>query len=120
MLGFAPQRGDGQHADTRILHFLPDQFRQFALDLVGDTSRTREVLRHYSARATSTTSNTSRMSPTWMSLKFFSDRPHSKLALTSLTSSLKRLSESSSPWWITTLLRMRRTPAPRLTTPSVT
>src|SRR5574340_907528 len=111
MLGFDPQRaevdlgnlhvaidlhlGDGQHADTRILHFLPDQFRQFALDLVGDTSRTREILRHYSDRATSTTSNTSRMSLTWMSLKFFSDRPHSKLALTSLTSSLKRLGRAS-------------------------
>jgi len=52
--------------------------------------------------------------------KFFSDKPHSKPAFTSFTSSLKRLSESSSPVQTTTLLRSSRTDAPRLTSPSST
>src|ERR1043166_4195703 len=46
--------------------------------------------------------------------------PHSWPATTSRASSLKRLSCDSLPWWTTTLSRMRRTLAPRCTTPSVT
>src|SRR3974377_626691 len=46
--------------------------------------------------------------------------PHSCPAVTSLASSLKRLSCDSLPSWITTLSRISRTLAPRSTVPSVT
>ena len=40
--------GDGEHADARILHFLTDQLRQFALDLVGDAAGAGKVFWHLS------------------------------------------------------------------------
>jgi len=52
----------------RILHLEANQFRQFAQDLFGDTVGARKILGHYSARATSTISNTSSWSPTCRSL----------------------------------------------------
>ena len=52
-------------------------------------------------------------SPFCMSWKFANAMPHSWPDCTSRTSSLKRFKVESSPSWITTLSRMRRTFAPR-------
>src|SRR3546814_10848066 len=97
--------GNRDHADARVLHLKLQQVSQLTSDLFGYSITTGKVLGHYRVLATSTTSNTSSVSPTWMSLKLLRDKPHSKLALISFTSSLKRLSDSSSPVWMTTLSR---------------
>ena len=116
--------GDGDHADARILELKPDDVGQLALNLLGDAAAAGEISWHGRARreelgarrqapggypphpsrltphkvlATSTTSYTSSWSPTLRSSKFLSESPHSNPALTSRTSSLKRLRESSSP-----------------------
>ena len=54
----------------------------------------------YTVAATRSTTNASMMSPTLMSLNFSKPMPHSKPALTSDTSSLKRRSEPILPSWI--------------------
>src|SRR5437588_876756 len=110
---------DGHHADPRVVQLPVKQIGQLALDQIADFLRAPLASLH-SDLATSCTSNTSSWSPSLMSEKFFSDRPHSKPALTSRASSLKRLSDSMSPVWMTTLSRGTRTCALRLTAPSST
>src|SRR5688500_1606123 len=118
--------GERHQAHARVAHLESDQLGKAALDLLGDAGAASGAHagggapRQATVRATSTTSKTSIWSPTWMSLKFLIDKPHSNPAFTSRTSSLKRLSESSSPVCTTTPARMRRTAAPRRTTPSAT
>src|SRR5687767_10568776 len=111
--------GDGDHADARVAQLARHELRELTLDQVAEFLRATLPLLH-SVRATSTTSNTSNWSFSLISEKFLSDMPHSKPAFTSLTSSLKRLSESMSPVWTTTLSRSTRTWALRFTTPSST
>src|SRR5690606_34129407 len=96
--------GDRDHAHARVLDFGAHQLGELVVHLFGDphaaAHAARSMSRHdarrppHSVRATSLISNTSSWSPSLMSLKFFSDRPHSKPSRTSRTSSLKRLSES--------------------------
>src|SRR4029079_14578764 len=112
-------RGDGDHAHARVAQLQPDQIGDFPLDQVAQPLRAALPSLH-SVLATSTVSNTSNWSFSFTSVKFLSDMPHSKPALTSRTSSLKRLSESMSPVWMTTLSRSTRTWALRLTRPSCT
>src|SRR5579864_165997 len=114
--------GDGSYA--RVLDLVLQEVGKLALNLVAHPVRTLRDSLHarlsYSVRDTSTISYTSSWSFGSMSLKFLIDRPHSKPALTSRTSSLKRFSESSSPSWMTTLSRSMRIRAPRRTRPSST
>src|SRR5205807_531542 len=115
-VGAHPERLVEQQSAVHLL-FGPDavdELRQAigARDQIADFLRAPLASLH-SDLATSCTSNTSSWSPSLMSEKFFSDRPHSKPALTSRASSLKRLSESMSPVWMTTLSRSTRTCALR-------
>src|ERR1700694_948086 len=112
-------RRERHHADAGVAQLPQQQIGQLALDQVADFLRAPLASLH-SDLATSCTSNTSNWSPSLMSEKFFSDMPHSKPALTSRASSLKRLSDSMSPVWMTTLSRSTRTCALRLTVPSST
>src|SRR5690606_31659775 len=88
---------------------------QILLDLVGQSRiaawiRSGLVTTHaYSARANSLISKISSWSPTSISLLPLRVMPQSKPDLASLTSSLKRPSESRWPVQWTTLLRRRRT-----------
>src|SRR5258708_8858994 len=88
--------GQRDHAYARVAQLALHQIRQLALDQVAQLLRASLALPH-NVRATSCTSNTSNWSFSWRSEKFLSDMPHSKPALTSRTSSLKRFSESMSP-----------------------
>src|SRR5204862_2747511 len=86
-------RRDGQHADARVAQLPGDEVREFALDQVAQFLRAARgppggAL--HNVLATSSTSKTSNWSFSFTSLKFLSDMPHSKPALTSRTSSSKR------------------------------
>src|SRR5258705_13917480 len=112
-------------ADARVFDLVHQEVAQLALDLIRHALRALRVSLHdvsrcYRVRDTSTISYTSGWSPFSMSLKPRIDKPHSKPAFTSRTSSFKRFSESTSPSWITTLSRNKRIFAPRRTTPSST
>src|SRR4051812_12892101 len=116
-------RGDGDHADARIAQLALQELGELALHQVSQLLRATggsPTGSLHSVLATSSTSNTSNWSFSLTSVKLLSDMPHSKPALTSRTSSLKRLSESISPVWMTTLSRSTRTCALRFTKPSST
>src|SRR5690606_1302710 len=125
--------GQGDQAGPRYIQLALDEAGQVFLDLVGQPQVAAGdgfglVTTHerpgnaapYRERAISLISKTSSWSPTWMSLLPRSVSPQSKPDLTSLTSSLKRRSESRWPVQCTTLLRSRRTCESRRTTPSST
>src|SRR5690606_33022975 len=120
-------------AGPRYIQLAQDEAGQVVPDLVGQPQvavgeglgRVRPPIRHgsaapYTERAIAPISQMSSWSPTWMSLLPRSVRPQSKPDLTSLTSSLKRRSESRWPVQCTTLLRSRRTCESRRTKPSST
>src|SRR5690606_9315675 len=99
--------GQGDQAGPRYIQLALDEAGQVFLDLVGQPQVAAGdgfglVTTHerpgnaapYRERAISLISKTSSWSPTWMSLLPRSVRPQSKPDLTSLTSSLKRRSES--------------------------
>src|SRR5262245_2717549 len=74
----------------------------------------------YSVRATSSVENTSSTSPAWIPGTASTPIPHSWPFGTSRTSSLKRLSEVTTPWPMTSSPRRTRTLAPRTILPSDT
>src|SRR6185369_10698771 len=94
-------RLDRDHAYPRVLQLARDQFRQIALDLIGNlegaSGAGRSLCRHvkntrsmrYNVRAISLISKNSSKSFSWMSLSFLMFKPHSKPSFTSRTSSLK-------------------------------
>src|SRR3989338_1438670 len=59
--------GNGHQTHTRVVYLEPHQLGQLALDLLGDTISSDKIC-HQSARATSTISYTSSLSPTTRSL----------------------------------------------------
>src|SRR5918996_2409388 len=115
--------GDGDHPDARVAQLAGEQLRKLPVDQVAELLRATRFAAPCSLQsvlATSRTSNGSNWSFSLISEKFLSEMPHSNPALTSRTSSLKRLSDSISPVCMTTLSRSTRTWALRLTRPSCT
>src|SRR5690606_12894331 len=117
----------GDQTGARDIDFALNQAGQIFLDLVGQPRVAARIgfglvptHGNQSVRAISLISKISSWSPISLSLLPLSVIPQSKPALTSLTSSLKRRSESIQPLQCTTWLRSKRTCASRLTTPSVT
>ena len=98
--------GQSEHADAWIFKLVTDQIRQLALDLVGDAQRAREIFWHNASTREAIALQAARdfddfvrfhLIPDLDIVEVLSESPHSKPALTSRTSSLKRFRESSSP-----------------------